>query len=82
MSMNDDRSDGPPEDSVLVGEFALGVLDAAEHERMARRIAAEPALRTELRMWQQRLAGLDSQFAEGERQSKSSSLPPSEGDEA
>ena len=64
MSMNDDRSDGPPEDSVLVGEFALGVLDAAEHERMARRIAAEPALRAELRMWQQRLAGLDSQFAE------------------
>lgn len=64
MSMDDDRSEGPPEDRVLVGEFALGVLDAAEHERMARRIADEPALRAELLLWQQRLSGLDAQFAE------------------
>jgi anti-sigma-K factor RskA len=64
MSMNDDRSDGPGEDILLVGEFALGLLDAAEHRRMAARIAADPALRAELRLWQNRLSGLDSRFAE------------------
>lgn len=64
MSMDDDRSDGLGGDDVLVGEFALGLLDAAEHEQMARRIAAEPALRAELRLWQSRLASLDGGFAE------------------
>ena len=64
MSMDDDRSEAGHEDSLLVAEFALGLLSAGEHERMARRIAAEPALRAELRMWNQRLAGLDAQFEE------------------
>lgn len=64
MSMNDDSSDGRDEDTILVGEFALGVLDAAEHERMASRIAADPALRSELHFWQNRLSGLDDEFAE------------------
>jgi anti-sigma-K factor RskA len=64
MSMDNDRSDGRDEDRLLVGEFALGVLDADEHDRMAARIAADPALRAELRLWQNRLSGLDSQFAE------------------
>src|SRR5690606_24103232 len=61
----DDRSDSPGgEDGLLVGEFALGLLDAAEHQRMARRIAADPGLRAELRFWQSRLARLDTGFAE------------------
>lgn len=66
MSTPDDRSDSPGgEDGLLVGEFALGLLDAAEHQRMARRIAADPRLRVELRFWQSQLAGLDTGFAEG-----------------
>lgn len=64
MSMDDDRWDGQDEDRLLVGEFALGLLDAAEHERLARRIAADPSLKVELRLWQSRLASLDAEFAE------------------
>ena len=48
----------------LVAEFALGLLDAAEHERVARLIAADPALREELRLWRTRFQSLDSEFAE------------------
>jgi anti-sigma-K factor RskA len=61
VGRSDDRSDG---DKVLVAEYVLGLLNAAEHERMARRIAAEPDLATELRLWQSKLAGLDESFAE------------------
>ena len=64
MSTDDHSSDGRDGDKLLVGEFALGLLDAAEHERMARRIAEEPALRAELRLWRTRLSGLDREFAE------------------
>ncbi len=64
MSTDDDRSDGQGGDDLLVGEFALGLLDAAEHARLARRIAADPVLRAELRLWQSRLASLDDGFAE------------------
>jgi anti-sigma-K factor RskA len=48
----------------LVAEFALGLLDAAEHERVARMIAADPALREELRMWRSRFQGFDAEFIE------------------
>jgi anti-sigma-K factor RskA len=64
MSTQDDRRDGRDEDSILVGEFALGLLDAAQHEQVARRIAAEPALRADLRFWRHRLADLDTGFRE------------------
>lgn len=64
MSTQGQDSDGSGEDTVLVGEYVLGLLDAAGHERMARRLAAEPALRAELRLWQSRLSGLDGEFAE------------------
>jgi len=64
MSMDDDNMNGQGEDRFLVGEFALGLLEGAEHEAVARRIAADPALRAELAMWRSRLAGLDSGFAE------------------
>lgn len=48
----------------LVGEYALGLLDAVEHEQLARRITAEPGLAAELRLWRQRLSALDREFAE------------------
>jgi len=64
MSTEDDRSDGFDGDKVLVGEYVLGLLDAAEHQRLAARIAAEPALAAELAFWQQRLSSLDAGFAE------------------
>jgi anti-sigma-K factor RskA len=51
-------------DSVLVAEFALGLLPAAEHQRAARLIAETPALGRELRLWRLRLAALDRDFAE------------------
>lgn len=64
MSMNDDRSTGSEADRLLVGEFVLGLLAPDEHRRIAARIAAEPALAAELRLWQARLSGLDDAFAE------------------
>lgn len=64
MSTEGQDSDGLDGDSILVGEYVLGLLDAAEHERMARRIMAEPALRAELALWQNRLSGLDREFVE------------------
>ena len=55
---------GEDGDRLLVAEFALGLLDAQEHGRMARRIAADPALGRELALWRTRLSSLDSEFAE------------------
>jgi anti-sigma-K factor RskA len=55
---------GDRDGDFLVGEFALGVLSAEEHARVAARIAADPALKAELAMWRQRLAGLDREYAE------------------
>lgn len=56
--------DGPEGRSVLVAEFALGLLDAAEHQRVGRMIAADPGLRAELRMWRSRFQSFDDGFAE------------------
>ncbi|HEV7719484.1 MAG TPA: anti-sigma factor, partial [Arsenicitalea sp.] len=64
MSASGEDSNGRDDDKVLVGEFALGLLDAAEHDRVARRIAAEPALAAELKLWQSRLQSLDRAFVE------------------
>jgi anti-sigma-K factor RskA len=60
----DEQGDNGEGDRVLIAEFALGLLDAAEHERVARRIAEHPALQRELRLWQLRLSALDRDFAE------------------
>ena len=49
-----EESGEPDGDRFLVAEYVLGLLDAAEHERMAARIAADPALRRELRFWRLR----------------------------
>jgi anti-sigma-K factor RskA len=64
MSTDQISGEGKDGDHLLVGEFALGLLDAEERERLARRIAAEPALKAELRMWHTRLAALDTDFVE------------------
>ena len=63
MSLGGD-SGGRDGDQVLVAEYVLGLLDAAEHAAMARRIASEPGLAAELKLWQARLANLDAEFAE------------------
>lgn len=63
--MSDDSDiSGAGEDGFLVAEYALGLLTPAEHERLGRRLKAEPALRADLAFWQSRLASLDAQFAE------------------
>jgi anti-sigma-K factor RskA len=64
MSDEAEHSDGPDGDNVLVAEYVLGLLDPAEHAAAARRIAAEPRLAAELRLWQTRLASLDAEFTE------------------
>jgi anti-sigma-K factor RskA len=60
----DIRDEGEGGASTLVAEFALGLLDSAEHERVARMIAADPALREELRMWRSRFQSFDAEIAE------------------
>lgn len=65
MSTEDDiRDDGEEGRNALIAEFALGVLDAAEHERVGKMIAADPALQSELKMWRSRLHSFDSEFGE------------------
>jgi len=64
MSMDSDSSDSADGDRVLVGEFALGLLSAAEHNAVARRISADPGLGRELQLWRSRLSSLDREFAE------------------
>ncbi|MBN9311408.1 anti-sigma factor, partial [Devosia sp.] len=45
-------------------EYALGLLEGGERAAVARRIATEPALSADLRLWRNRLSSLDSEFAE------------------
>lgn len=60
----DIRDGGEGGRSALVAEFALGLLEGTEHDRVARLIAAAPALHDELRMWRTRLQSFDSEFAD------------------
>ena len=55
---------GSEDDQVLVAEFALDLLEGGERAAVARRIAAEPALAADLKLWRTRLATLDNEFAE------------------
>ena len=64
MTMDAEHSDGPDGDRILVGEFVLGLLGTDEHQAMARRIAAEPPLTSEMALWQRRLSSLDGEFVE------------------
>ena len=51
-------------DAILVAEYVLGLLPEPERQHLARRLAAEPALRAEVRLWQTRFSALDAEFAE------------------
>jgi len=64
MSNPEEQDDGPGEDSVLVAEYVLGLLDPAEHDRLRERLRDEPKLRRELAYWQSRFSTLDTEFAE------------------
>jgi anti-sigma-K factor RskA len=61
-----DESDiiGENEDSVLVAEYVLGLLEAPEHDRMVRRVSAEPHIRQEVAFWQSRLSSLDAAYVD------------------
>jgi anti-sigma-K factor RskA len=52
-----DRDDGTPQ----AAEYVLGVLDTAERRAFERRLANEPALRSEVEFWEQRLGALASE---------------------
>lgn len=60
----DGDSIGEGGERVRVAEYVLGLLPAAEHTEMALRIAADPALQREQRLWESRLHALDGGFAE------------------
>lgn len=55
---------GKDDDSLLVAEYALGLLDATAHAALAARLKDDAGLRAELAFWRQRLASLDAGFAE------------------
>lgn len=63
MSTEGHSSSGE-DDQVLVAEYALGLLEGGERAAVARRIASEPVMAADLRLWRNRLATLDSEFAE------------------
>ncbi|MCG6903746.1 MAG: anti-sigma factor [Rhodobacter sp.] len=47
-----------PEDAALAAEFAMGVLDPAEHAAFGMRLRDEPVLLAEVQIWQERLVPL------------------------
>lgn len=63
MSLGSEHG-GSEDDQVLVAEYALDLLDGGERAAVARRIAAEPMLAADLKLWRQRLSTLDDEFAE------------------
>jgi anti-sigma-K factor RskA len=64
MSPGGEQNGSSEDDRVLVAEYALGLSEGGERAAMAHRLATEPALRTEMRLWRERLATLDDAFAE------------------
>jgi anti-sigma-K factor RskA len=64
MSLGGEHNGELEDDRVLVAEYALGLLEGGERAQVAHRIANEPALRTEMRLWRDRLATMDREFAE------------------
>lgn len=55
-----DREDG---DEALAGEFALGLMEAEARRAFEQRLIREPALRAQVRAWQERLATLADEVA-------------------
>ena len=64
MSVDTGDIDGEGGDGILVAEYVLGLLDAGNHQAVAARIAADPALRREARLWRARFAQMDAGFEE------------------
>jgi anti-sigma-K factor RskA len=50
--------DSPHNGNLIAAEYVLGVLDAAERREVERRLAREPALASEVELWEERLSGL------------------------
>lgn len=62
MSAND--TIGSPHDgNFIAAEYVLGVLSAAERQEVERRLAREPALASEVALWEERLSGLTDAVA-------------------
>jgi anti-sigma-K factor RskA len=57
--MSDDTTTGDPAGGdVLAAEYVLGLLGAAERRAVEQRLAREPALASEVALWEERLSGL------------------------
>jgi anti-sigma-K factor RskA len=54
-----------PDDNVLAGEYALGLLEASELTAFERRLASERALRAEVARWRDRLSDIDATVPAG-----------------
>jgi anti-sigma-K factor RskA len=54
----------PPSPDTLAGEYVLGVLDAAERERVRGRIAADPGFARRVAQWEAHLAPLLAELGE------------------
>ncbi|WDR06725.1 anti-sigma factor [Devosia rhodophyticola] len=63
MSTSDDIGD-PVGGNALVAEFVLGLLDSAEHERVAKLIRDDPRLQAEQHFWESRFAALNAEYEE------------------
>lgn len=64
MSTDSEQTGGKRGDDILVAEYVLGVLDATEHDRVAKMIADDPALQQVETFWLSRLSNLDENFEE------------------
>lgn len=62
MNASQNNSGGAGDDDIRVAEYVLGLLEGAEHDEMARRVADEPDLAEKARFWQLRLSTLDDAF--------------------
>ncbi|MBU3030565.1 hypothetical protein [Paracoccus marinaquae] len=56
--MTDSDALPPPDDDILAAELALGLLEGAEAEEAARRLAGDPGFAQSVRDWQEVLAVL------------------------
>ncbi len=60
--MSEPEESGAEKGRASVAEYVLGLLGTTEHERLRRRIEAEPALQREHDFWAARFAHLDAEF--------------------
>ncbi|RYE60697.1 MAG: anti-sigma factor [Hyphomicrobiales bacterium] len=60
--MSETEESGAEKGRAAVAEYVLGLLGTAEHERVRRRIEAEPALQQEHDFWAARFSHLDAEF--------------------